>query len=414
MKLISNLKLMMSAIPVKVSKNFTPAALSVVFGLSTLLQVSGTLAAPPSRSEDGELIFSESGNAGAVRVTINKYKASANAPISMICIYLPYGGIYPSMNKIIVRDRVAYLVLVPGQSGLEYVAEECYKISDKNVRTINMSEQYVLGTYIPEISKIYIGGGSLYLSEDMMASGTPLIVSFQVALEKLNEFSTGIKRSDQRHVTRLKQALQGALKEIMGESGTMKLPVVHMKVMEHSRLIMVLATVLNELLVEYEDVENLKVPVEYLKSFATQIRNSYGWNEGLAGGASKSLAALGTVIDLETRELYYTMGAAGVTDISPINKLLAVTQILSRQVKATNSGDASAKLAMEQFANTWNSAPVQEILSKLMNAPADVAGLVQPKLKLLFTAIESLSDLTDTRLSIPADFPGKPAIERKN
>jgi hypothetical protein len=367
--------------------------------LASLITIStvsfNAKAAAPTRLENGDIQFTESGNMGAVRVTITSGKIVANAPISAIniCVNVSRYGFKDVKTQSSGRSTIISL------DSIDTYLQNCSWVTINNdSRLINFAG--ASSTYL-KIGGITIRGGSLNLPEDMKAAGTPIIVSFQTALEKLTEFTGGIKKTDQRHIMRLKQALQNALTKFMDKDGNMILPVTHEVVRENSRLIMVLATVLNELLVDYDEVESLKVPIEYLKSLSSQIRSAYGWNEGLAGSASKSLTALGTVIDLEIREVYSTMGAAGVTDISSMNNLLKATQIMINRVKASNGGDANSSDVVNNFATTWNSAQVQTILGQLMNAPADVAGLIQPKLKLLFMAVESLSDLTNTGLLLP-------------
>jgi hypothetical protein len=379
---------------------------SMALILASLITTS-TAFAGITRTETGDILFDATGSAGAIKVTITDSSAAANAPIS--AVYLAYtlsDGDGLNLNGVSIdnNNRVATLSTQYIRGGVKGCRG--FQMSANNIRSVKLNA----GNYF-KICGIEIRGGSLNLPEDLKAAGTPLLVSYQTALQKLEDFNSGIKRSDQRHVVRLKQALQNAITKATDDKGNMSLPITHEIVRENSRLIMVLATVLNELLLDYDGVEHLKVPIEYLKSLSTQIRQSYGWNEGLAGSSSKSLAALGYVVDLEIRELYATMGAAGVTDLTAMNNLMRATHMMINRVKASNGGDAASQAVVNNFATVWNSTGIQTILGQLMNASADVGGLIQPKIKLLFMAIESISDLTNSGLLIPDQAPSSAPVK---
>ena len=360
------------------------------------------------RQEGGGLYFTQSGQMGPIKVTVTAHEVRANAPISQVCVkVLPTGyglasdGITFQPNG---RSSTVTASLTRGQSN----QPKMYNLPTRDIRQIKFTNlPGVDNAAYFEFCGVEIRGGSLNLPEDMKVASMSMMVSYQSALDQIEEFNLGIKNSDKRHLARLRGALTNTMKLMSDEKGLPVLPVTSEIVRENSRLIMVLATVINELLVDYADVGYLKVPIEILKNLATQIRDAYGWNEGLAGASSKSLAALGVVVDLELRDLYSTLAAAGVTEVSTMNAMIRATHHLIAKVNAANGGDSASQEAMANFRQLWNSADIQSLLNKLMSASPDVSGLIQPKLKLLFTAIEAMSNLTESDLSIPTGNKGE-------
>jgi hypothetical protein len=80
--------------------------------------------------------------------------------------------------------------------------------------------------------------------------------------------------------------------------------------------------------------------------------------------------------------------------------LRKVNYAILRRVKSSNSGDAMAKSSVEALASTWNGPHFQALLTKLTGAPREVSETILPKLKLLFTAVESMGSLTEVYFNL--------------
>jgi len=77
---------------------------------------------------------------------------------------------------------------------------------------------------------------------------------------------------------------------------------------------------------------------------------------------------------------------------------------LNAAARARNGGDAAVKAQVSNLAAQWNGSQWQQALKSLLAAPQDYSKLVQPKLKLLIMAAESISDLTGENLTIDPSF----------
>lgn len=258
-----------------------------------------------------------------------------------------------------------------------------------------------------EISRIQVkssaAGGlmSFNISEDLKAATVQVIATYRKALEQLSVFEANIGKSQRGHLKRLKQALGDAITRMSDAKGNPLIPVTHDSVREDARMIMVFATVLNELLEDYSDVATIQNQVKNLAALSQQIRSAYGWNTGLVGGGSKAIASLAAVVDLEMRELYNLMASFGqVSSAEPFFNLIKRNSAVSRAVNAKNGGDAAAKVEIAKFVDEWNKAEWQAMIATLLNAPQDQRGFVQPKLRLLLMAMESLSDLAQVQIII--------------
>lgn len=350
-------------------------------------------------SLDNEGSFSE----GLYKFSIrNRGKiVSANVPIKsfVLCGFHGTAKLNGFTAESSISGKALYRTnpVINGSGSTDY---QCfnYEASKPYPKTVE-----VTGDRSPHIQSIVLHVGALDLPNDLKASASSTANLLQFSLEQLNSFEANIKRTDRRHVVRLKKALTDTLALMVDDKGNQKLPVTHMTVQENVRLIMVLATVLNELLDDYSDIESVKIQVTALTSLSKQIRDAYGWTEGLAGASSKSYSALATVIDLELRDLVTTMSAFAASNASVFYELMKVNHAVNRAVLAKTGGDSAAKIQVEAFVKTWNAQEWQKVLSQLMNAPADYKGLVQPKLKLLLMAVESMGDKGELSITIPMD-----------
>jgi hypothetical protein len=370
------------------------------------------------RTADGDIIFRESGEINSVKANVNVkvfanngsylYNFSARFSSNVGIAYLVNckGGGEAGITTELGPNRTATVIYSktnrPGQT---ICSRQDFQKPFPRTVIVNQTGQdsYTLDFYT---SDMYIGiaGGAIDLAEDFKGPTGQMSFFLKTALEKLDELNAGISKADFRHLERLRMALRNAVADLSDEKGNAKYSVTDVRVQEHSRLIMVLSTVLKEiLLVNYDHVEGLKPAIEFLRNLSAQLRLAYGWNESLAGTASKALASLGVLVDLEIRDLYYDMGAFGETGLSALNSFMSINHRLINRVRAANGGDASINDITPAYQAAWNNRALQAIISRIMNGGPDISGKVQVRLKLLLMAIESISQLTQTQLNIPDD-----------
>ncbi len=272
--------------------------------------------------------------------------------------------------------------------------------------SINNAKQILTGSEYTQISAIQIPFGSYNISEDMRPTARGLSSWYQIVSQRLNEFGNLIGKDERPHLTRLKQALADGIslmKDPSDKDGKKFRPVTSDRVREQARVILVLATVLNELLNNHDDRQDLKGQIEVLRNLSVQIRIMYDWNTGLSGSGSKAYSALCEVIDIELRELYTSMGSFGGLDPSIFNTMMRANWAIKRATATTTGGDARSNEQVEAFAKAWNDKVWQQMLKRLINAPQDYQGLVQPKLKLLLMAVESMSHFSGQKMNLDVD-----------
>ncbi|MBK7890698.1 MAG: hypothetical protein IPJ84_07585 [Bdellovibrionales bacterium] len=158
---------------------------------------------------------------------------------------------------------------------------------------------------------------------------------------------------------------------------------------------------MNELLSDYDDVEQLKMAIKSLSSLVNQLRLSYGWERGLAGTVSKASSALIQVIRLELQELASIKMAMGDSNLQTYTKLLQISKNLLAKINASKSGDMRAAAEAGEFVTVWNSRDFQYELTKLLNAGPDFKNLVLPKVVMLLKAVESMNEFAETEMTIP-------------
>jgi ribosome-binding factor A len=250
---------------------------------------------------------------------------------------------------------------------------------------------------------LILNASALDTTTSLTTDSSVFAAYFSNDLRELAMFESNIKKSDRGHLTRLRDALTAAMNDLVDSRGQTLRPVTDVKILEDNRLVMVYATVMNQLLQDYEDIEAIKPIVSTLEKIAGQIRKDYGWgDDGLAGSASKSFAALSTVIDLELGDLY-RMSAEFSQSPGAISTLIRANSKIISTDRGASAGDVAAKAKVQDFNTAWNSPDWQAMLTQLINAPVDYQGEVQPKLRLLLTAVESMSDLSGLDFTIAAD-----------
>jgi hypothetical protein len=94
--------------------------------------------------------------------------------------------------------------------------------------------------------------------------------------------------------------------------------------------------------------------------------------------------------------------AMGETNLTAYTNLLRTSGILMAKVNGSKSGDMKAQREIYDFTDSWNSAEFQAELGRLLNAGPDFKNLVLPKLSMLLKSAESINDLADAGLTIPA------------
>lgn len=255
-----------------------------------------------------------------------------------------------------------------------------------------------------QIDKIYLSTGiPSFLRESFTSAGQILKSSYVGVLRNVTAFRTEIAKSHRGHLERFMQALQGGITLIDAKDAQNKAlySVMDWRVQENSRLVVVFGTVLNELLTDYDDVERLKVSIQSMRTLVDQLRQTYGWQRGLAGTVSKASSSLIDVVRLELQELASIKMAMGSGDFAVYMDLLRITRNLQAKVDASRSGDMKAQREIFELLDKWNDKVWQDEMARLMNAGPDFKNLVVPKLSMLIFAMESIADLTEMEFTIP-------------
>ena len=238
------------------------------------------------------------------------------------------------------------------------------------------------------------------LTQSLQAADGILFASYTNALNAANMFKGQIAKTHRGHMSRFMQSLSDGI-SLLDPNNKDKVSIVDWRVQENARLIVVFGTIMNELLTDYDDVDSLKVAIASLNSLVNQLRVSYGWERGLAGGVSKASSALLQVVRLEIQELASIKMAMGDSNLSAYTNILRTSGTLLAKVNGSKSGDMKAQREMFDFADAWNSADFQTELTNMMNAGPDFKNLVLPKLTMLLKSVESINDLADAGLTIP-------------
>ena len=267
----------------------------------------------------------------------------------------------------------------------------------------NLSYFKISTNYVPTISGVILNTGIPNFIEKVLTGPTKMLEKAYVGvLRNLNDFESQIARSHQGHSVRFKQALSSGL-EVLREKekdGSPANSIVHWKVQESSRIIVALGGILEELLVDYQHVDRLKMAITSMRTLVQQLKKSYGWGKGLSGHVSKASATLLDVVRLEIQELGGIKMAIGA-DTTQYSKILKVSGTLLSKVNASKSGDMRAQREIYDFLDVWNSKEWQKELDTLVKAGPDIRNIVTPKMVMLIQAMESLEDLTESGFIIP-------------
>ena len=138
-----------------------------------------------------------------------------------------------------------------------------------------------------------------------------------------------------------------------------------------------------------------------MRTLVSQLRESYGWEKGLAGTVSKASSSLIDVMRLELQELDSIKMAMGTGEFHIYLDLLKITRTLQAKVDASKSGDMKAQREIYTLVDLWNGKLWQDELGRLMNAGPDFKNLVVPKLSMLLFAVESVADLSEQDFIMP-------------
>lgn len=359
-----------------------------------------------NKGDDPKRTETYSGNKRGVKLIVTSTKVISNAPIQSIEFCNSdvggYDGLY---NKIYLKS--GSLIELDGSNDTEG-SRAVVSLKKPYPFNVELKSNNLYHAKFFNVCKVTLAYDIFQFSDSLKAGTSVFALSLNSAQESITRFESNISKQDRRHLARLKSAIANTLKLITDEKGEPLLPVTDIRIQENMRIIMVLTTVLNEILTNYDDVESTKLAVENLRNLRSEIRKSYGWSSGLAGESSKSLGTLAMLIHLEVSELYMMQGAVGIESPVAFNRVLAAAGTMMVKTKASDAGDARALEFVEPFRAAWNGSDFQSALKKLINAPKDYQSQVQPKLKFLLTAIYSLADLTDgrssaDRLLIPED-----------
>jgi hypothetical protein len=399
---------------------------TTVFGKSRILaalSMALTLAASLQSQGQAEYKAEDYDENGALTISLPRTLEPFNLDQSGLKISANAGGTIVTSNVPITEVEMCgkngrtssnwelkeNLVLVSNPSGKAVFSLRssdgsinCSWMKVPNVKTVSSGNSY---SYLT-VSKIKIAFGSYNISEDFRPAAGGLASWYQLVSQRLNEFEGKIKKSDRRHLSRLKTALADAvsgLKDPTDKEGKRFRTITDDRVREQARVVMVLATVLNELLNDYDDVPELQGSVTVLRNLSAQIRIAYGWDTGLSGNGSKAYAALCEVIDIELKDLYYTAGSFGGIDPSVFHNLMKANSALKRATAVATGGDARSNRQVKDFADVWNAQPWQQMLRRLANAPQDFQGLVQPKLKLLIMAVDSMDNFSGEKMNLDVE-----------
>lgn len=254
--------------------------------------------------------------------------------------------------------------------------------------------------YYPSIVSLnFAYGVNNGLTESLQAADAILLGSYTNAMNAANMFQGEIAKTHRGHMTRFMSALSDGI-QLLDVKNKDKVSIVDWRVQENARLIVVFGTIMNELLVDYDDVARLKVAISSLNSLVNQLRVSYGWERGLAGTASKASAALLQVVRLELQELASIKMAMGEGNLTPYTNLLRTSGVLLSKVNGSKSGDMKAQREIYDMVDAWNSPDFQTELKNLIKAGPDFKNLVLPKLTMLLKSAESINDLADAGLTI--------------
>ncbi len=247
-----------------------------------------------------------------------------------------------------------------------------------------------------------------FLVSSLKSSSAILTNSYKGVLRNLNDFESKIAKSHRSHLVRFKKGLTDGvelLTQVDKKTSKKKHSILHYKVQENSRLIVVFGTVMNELLTDYDDVEYLKMSIKSMRTLVSELREAYGWDKGLAGSVSKASDALLEVMGLELQELGSIKMAMNPEGFDIYISLIKNIRALQAKVKASKSGDMKSQREIFTLVDTWNSQAWQDEVNNLLNAGPDFKNLVLPKLAMLLFAMESIEDLTEAGFIIPAvDF----------
>lgn len=261
-------------------------------------------------------------------------------------------------------------------------------------------------TYTSYPRIVYLSTGiPNYLKDSFTGAGNLLRSSYVGVLRNVNGFKNEIAKSHRGHLDRFTKSLTDgiALLDAKDAKGKGIYSVLDWRVQENARLTVVFGSVLNELLTDYDDVARLQTSIKSMRVLVDQLRQSYGWNTGLAGTVSKASSSLIDVVRLELQEIASIKMAAGSTDteLKVYMDLLRITRSLQAKVNASKSGDMKAQREIFDFVELWNSKAFQDEMSRLMNAGPDFKNLIVPKLSMLIYAIESIADLSDQEFIVP-------------
>jgi|GEM_PF-5393785 len=262
------------------------------------------------------------------------------------------------------------------------------------------SADEILNGQVTQYESIDVSVADMKISEDLKIPTYTLARDFAFALDQLQSFENGMKKSDRPHVVRLRRALTDALETMIDKSGNARLPVTHSRVQENARVVLVLSTVLNEIMDDYGVVDSLTIPIQALETLESEIRLSYGWDEGMAGSGSKALAAISDGLDVILRNLYRSSAAFGAARPEPFSALQRANVNLNAAVRATKGGDMHATAQVAALTTAWNSPEWQAQLSQLLDAPADFQNLVQGQLKIMLEEVESIAELSGQNFTI--------------
>lgn len=364
------------------------------------------------RSEDGRLIvnLSQSCNQksgvcqvaiGSIRVTIDGSYSShyggytnasiiSNVPIAGVQVMSPYNV---KMDEEGSRARFFSVNVGPGDS------KEWFFFGKPSKKQIFSDA----GAYFQDIA---LDVGMINIREDLKSGAENFANFLRISLERAEEFQANIKNSDRKHVDLIKQALKSTLFMLEDENGNIKIPVTSVQLQEQMRMIMVLATVLNDLLIEYGDVAAIRSQVKSLSELAFQIRSAYDWKDSFSGTSSKGMAVLAELVELELRIISSEDSLPESAEI--YNKLRVANYQIGAMVWGTNGGDIRAVEPTREFAKIWNDQTWQNRLSALLNIKDTAkAEIIFKSLRLLLLGTEQMSALTNIQFNIPRDVEAK-------
>ncbi len=242
------------------------------------------------------------------------------------------------------------------------------------------------------------------LYESFVISKVPLRQAYKLVLERTLSFQKEIARSHQGHLNRYIQSLKDGLAILKDER---RYSLLNWRVQESSRRVMIFGIVIAELLDDYSHVERLKDDVANLNTLTSELRKSYGWEMGLAGGVSKASGALLELVELEIVEIAKLKFELGFSNLSVYSDILKAVKKMMAIVNASRSGDMATQREIYDLQDAWNSEEWQAELKSLVEAQADFKKMLSQKLNILLLAMNSISDLT----KLDFDFP---AVEQKS